>query len=82
MTRYGMVMFLIKRLHYYILDQKSLEEGLLSLVEFKVNGQIAHQMRPQPYNLIHVMPFLEGLAHSLGGLAERGADSGPRYNQP
>lgn len=39
-----------------------------SLIEFRVDGQVVHQMRPWPYNLIHIMPSINGPAHSLGEL--------------
>ncbi|RJE18587.1 hypothetical protein PHISCL_09080 [Aspergillus sclerotialis] len=81
MTQDGSVMFHLRGAHYFIIDQKNLDQGLVSLGTFGTNGEITHETCMRPYNLVHLLPSLE-LAHPVSELAERRHHGPEAWNTP
>lgn len=56
MTRSGEVIFDIKDL--FIVDQKDLEEGFVSLVKYGYDGELLHHLRVRPWHMSQVLTDL------------------------
>ena len=70
MTRSGTVLYDVSA-YYFIVDQKNLEQGLLSIVTYALNGEMEEAL-VRPYGLMHLLAFLEG-EHPLSDLPGGGA---------
>ena len=70
MTRSGAVLYYMTA-YYFIVDQKNLEQGLLSIVTYAPNGEMEEAL-VRPYGLMHLLAFLER-EHPLSELPGGGA---------
>lgn len=57
--------------YYFVVDQKNLEQGLLSIVTYAPNGEMEEAL-VRPYGLMHLLAFLER-EHPLSDLPGGGA---------
>ncbi|KAL3447431.1 hypothetical protein BJX65DRAFT_295786 [Aspergillus insuetus] len=83
MTRSGTAIFLTEYNEiWYILDEKSLETGLINVVRFQSNGSIEYATHRRPFNLTQIMIFHIGNGWPLKELINEGIGGRPHRNQP
>ncbi|KAJ0422731.1 hypothetical protein BJY00DRAFT_310745 [Aspergillus carlsbadensis] len=83
MTRCGTALFTTEHDEiWYILDETSLERGLLNVVRFRPNGSIEHATLRRPFNLTQIMIFHVGNGWSLKEIIAEGVGGRGHLNQP
>ncbi|KAL4903189.1 hypothetical protein BDW74DRAFT_180056 [Aspergillus multicolor] len=85
MTRAGTALFTPDSEYdsiWYILDAESLDTGLLNVVQFKANGEIAHVTHWRSFNLTQIMIFYLGYGWPLKELIDTGIGGRAHQNQP
>ncbi|KAJ5907349.1 hypothetical protein N7495_000031 [Penicillium taxi] len=82
MTQAGTVIFpLLQGFEYVVIDNQTYQDGCLLLLNFAINGQVAHQARMLPYRLGRLKSIRHGLGHLWSELFDM-PDVNPRWNQP